>query len=408
MGAAVTGLENVLIGRQAILGPQVELYGYELLYRNSEDNRANFLDGDAATARTMLNAYLEIGLDNIVGSHPAFFNITERFLLEGFCQELPKERVVLEILEQIKPNPRVSEVLSGLSSQGYTIALDDFVYHDSLLPFLEMAHIVKIDIMAHDRETLKTQVERLRPFEVKILAEKVETRQDFEFCKSLGFDFFQGFFFSKPNLVQGRHIPANQIALISLLATLQDPDIRLPEVEEIIRRDLSLSFKVLRYVNSAYFSLPSNIDSISQAATMVGLTRLKTWATLIAMASIEDKPFELLLTAILRARMCEQMAAAMNYSNPDTFFTVGLFSVLDALFDSPMSELLTTLRLSPEVNEALIYHDGVLGKILEGVLAYDQGDWENVLGLDLSQSAIRDAYLEAITWSSSMLPLLDS
>ena len=207
-----TELTQILVGRQPIFGPQVDLYAYELLYRDSQENRANVIDGDMATARTMLNTFLEIGLDQVVGSHLAFLNLTRGFILENYCEELPKDRVVLEILEDIEPEPQVLEALSRLSGAGYVIALDDFSFRDSLRPFLEMAHIVKLDVLAHDREGLEQQVEWLRPYAVKLLAEKVETAEDFTFCKNLSFEYFQGYFFCRPTIIQGKSIPSNRQA----------------------------------------------------------------------------------------------------------------------------------------------------------------------------------------------------
>ncbi|MFB3062136.1 MAG: EAL and HDOD domain-containing protein [Candidatus Binatia bacterium] len=407
MAVLSTASDQVLLGRQPIFGAQLDLYAYELLYRNSQENQATITDEDLASARTMISAFLEIGLDQVVGSHKAFLNLPRLFIVENYCQELPKDRVVLEILENVNPDPRTVQVLSQLSAQGYTIALDDFVYRDSLRAFLEIAHIVKLDVLSHDRETLKNHVALLQPYKVKLIAEKVETREDFEFCKGLGFDYFQGFFFCKPNIIQGHRVPANQRAILALLANLLDPNISFSKVEAIVRQDLSLSCKVLRYVNSAFFGLSRKIDSIGEAAIMVGLVRLKMWAMLIALASLEGKPPELLVTGLLRARMCEQLAERMRQPAPDNFFTVGLFSVLDALFDSTMANLIASLGLSPEVSEALIDHEGIMGKTLECVLDYDRGDWEKVQDLDLPQSALRDTYLEAIAWSSSVLPFLN-
>lgn len=406
MSSSPTIADSIILGRQAIFDPQVQLYAYELLYRDNQENRAIIVDEDAATARTMLNAILEIGLDQVVGSHRAFLNLTRRFILENFCQELPKERVVLEILETIEPDPQIVQVLSQLSGQGYLIALDDFWYQEPLRPILEIANIVKVDVLAHDREAISRQVDMLRPHGVKLLAEKVETFEDFELCKQLGFEYFQGFFFCKPKLIHGQCIPPNQAAILSLLANLQDPDIGMSELEELIRHDLSLSFKVLRYVNSAFFSLPKKIDSIRQAANMVGLHRLKTWATLIALASVQDKTFELLITAMIRARMCENLAEGINHPDPERFFTVGLFSVLEALFDTPMTDLLGELGLSPEVKDALLSHQGIMGTALERVIAYDRGDWEHIRFSSLTPAEIRNSYLEAIVWMGNILPLL--
>ena len=228
-----------------------------------------------------------------------------------------------------------------------------------------MAGYVKVDVLAHDRDALKRQVELLQPYKAKLVAEKVETPQDYEFCKSLGFDYFQGYFFCKPSIIQGQHIPSNQMALLSLLAKLLNPDIELSKIEDIVCQDLSLSTKVLRFANSAFCGLPKKVDSIRQATRMVGLVRLKSWALVIAMAGLDEKPFELLKVGLLRARMCEQIAALIEPSTTDHFFTVGLFSMLDALFDKPLEDLISIVGLSEEARDALIDYKGVMGRTWE-------------------------------------------
>ena len=284
---------QVLIGRQAIFDAQLKVMGYELLYRSNQMNSAIFSDGDVVTARVMLNAFLEIGLEQLVGSQLAFVNLTTKFLRDQLCEDLPKDRVVLEVLENIPMEASVVEAMARLSSQGYTLALDDFEYNEALRPMVEQCRMVKLDVVALGLERLEAQVAQLRQFNVKLLAEKVETQEQFEFCKGLGFDYYQGYFFCKPFIVEGARIPPNQIAVLTLMTKLQNPDTKMSEIEEIIRQDVSLSYKVLRYVNSAFFSLSKKIDSIRQAACLVGLARLKTWATLLVMAGLENKPLEL-------------------------------------------------------------------------------------------------------------------
>lgn len=406
MTVANSSMDKVLVGRHAIFGLEQEVFAYELLYRNGEANQANFTDGDQATARVMLNALLEIGLDRIVGNQLAFINMTAGFILGNCCEELPKNRVVLEVLEDVQADPEVVAALTRLSSQGYQIALDDFCFREDLLPLVEIAHIIKLDVMAMDRDEIQRQLEILQPYSVKLLAEKVETQEDFDFCKELGFDYFQGFFFCRPSIVEGAVIPANQAAIMSLLAKLQDSDTGMKELEEIIRQDLSLSHKVLKYVNSAFFALPKSVDSIRQAASMVGAHRLKTWATLITLASMGNKPMELLVTCLVRAKMCEELAVARNDADPEQFFTVGMFSVLDGLFDQPLSQLIVDLKLSPDVTKALLEYQGILGKVLGCVIAYDQGNWESIESVDLEESAVRESYLEAIAWMTTLVPLL--
>ena len=397
-------MHTALIGRQPIYGSDVKTFAYELLYRGGQSNQATFLDGDSATANVMLNTFLEMGLGQIVGdSHKVFINITRSILLQKLCHALPADRVVLEILEDIEPDPPILEALTELSEQGYTIALDDFVFHESLRPLVELADLIKVDVLALPKETLKEHVRILRQYPVKLLAEKVESHEDFEFCQSLGFDYFQGYFFCKPKIVEGRRIPANRITLLNLLSKLQDQKIEVSKLEEVIKNDVSLSFKILRYVNSASCGLPKKVDSIGQAACMVGIDRLRTWATLMALGSLEEKPYELLEIAVIRAKMCEHLGIALGQDSTERFFMTGLFSVLDGFFDCEMSEILDSLPLNPDISIALLARVGLLGQALNCITAYEKGAWEEIHCGGLEPYSIRDAYLEAIQSSSQML-----
>lgn len=396
---------QVMVGRQPIFDRDLQVMGYELLYRDSQMNAATFSDGDAVTAKVMLNTFLEIGLEQIVGSHLAFINLTTKFLCENLCDDFPKDRVVLEVLENIPMDDQVLGAMARLSAEGFTLALDDFEYEEKLRPMVEHAQMVKLDVMALGPKRLQRDVAALREFPVKLLAEKIESQEIFEWCKKLGFDYYQGYFFCKPKIIEGKSIPPNQIAILTLLNKLQNPDTKMGEVEKIIKQDVSLSFKVLRYVNSAFFALPKKIDSIGQASCLVGLARLKTWGTLLVMAGMDEKPMELLLMALVRAKMSELLATSLKEGNEDEYFTVGLFSILDALLDKSMAEVLSHVELSDPVRSALIEQNGKLGKVLQCVMAYEVGDWSGVQELGLDLPTLQHSYFEAMGWMGELVPL---
>ena len=397
---------QVMVGRQAIFDSNLQVIGYELLYRDSQMNAASFSDGDAVTARVMLNTFLEIGFDQMVGPHLAFINLTSKFLRDNLCDDFPKDRVVLEVLEDIPMDDDVISAMRRLSAEGFTLALDDFEYEEKLRPMVEHAHMVKLDVMALGPKRLQQDVAILRQFPVKLLAEKIESPEIFEWCKKLGFDYYQGYFFCKPKIIEGKRIPPNQMAILSLLAKLQNPETDMGEVEDIIKQDVSLSYKVLRYVNSAFFALPKNIDSIGQAACLVGLARLKTWGTLLVMAGMDEKPMELLLIALVRAKMSEALAVALNENKVDEYFTVGLFSILDALLDKSMAEVLSVIDLPGPVHAALCEQNGKLGKVLQCVKAYEVNDWNGVQELGLDLPTLQKSYFEAMAWMGGLVPLL--
>ena len=395
-------MSDIFVGRQPIYDRELEVYAYELLFRAAHSNVAQITDGDQATSAVIVNAFMEIGLDNIVSNRLAFINLTRSFFVDNQNVCLPKDRVVLEVLEDITPDAELLSGVKRLSDQGYTIALDDFIYHDSLKPLVQLAHIVKVDIMALERDVIREHVQELRGHPLKLLAEKVETQDDFDFCLKLGFDYFQGYFFAQPKVIQGQRLPNNRLAILRLLGRLQDPDIKPEEVEELIAQDVAFSYRILRYVNSAAFSLSRKIESVHQAVVILGLNTIKTWTTLLAMSQVDDKPTELVVTAMVRGKMAQSLAKAQKAPNPDAFFTVGLFSALDALMDNTMEEILTQLPLADHISNALLHQQGIHGEILKCVLAYERGDWSHIPTGTLSMAQIRDSYLAALQWAESV------
>jgi EAL and modified HD-GYP domain-containing signal transduction protein len=392
-------MNEIFIGRQPIYDRKLNVYAYELLFRAAPDNSARFSDGDQATSTVIVNAFLEIGLDNIVDQRLAFINLTRAFFVDHNNVCLPKERVVLELLEHIEPDAEVINGIRRLSAQGYAIALDDFVYHDALQPLVQLADIVKVDIMALGQDQIRRQVEKLRRHPLKLLAEKVETRDEFDFCLDLGFDYFQGYFFAQPQVIRGQRLPNNRLAILHLLSRLQDPDVKPAELEELIVQDVTFSYRILRYVNSAAFSLTRRIESVHQAVVILGLQAVRTWTSLLAMSQVDNKPTELVVTAMVRGKMAEALAEALKAPHPESFFTVGLFSALDALMDNTMEEILTQLPLAEHISSALLHHQGIHGEVLESVLAYERGDWDRIYCGKLRPDQFVNCYLSALRWA---------
>lgn len=393
---------DIFVGRQPIYDRNLEVFAYELLFRAGMENQADFQDADRATSEVILNTFMSIGLDNIVGEKMAFINLTRSFVLGKYLLPLPHTRIGLEILEDIEVDTPLIESVRTLAAQGYIIVLDDFVYHDKLRALVDMADIIKIDILALGRERSREHVSLLRDYHTKLLAEKVETQEDFDFCKELHFDYFQGYFFCQPKVIKGQRIPTNRLATLQLLSKLQNPDTDVQELETLISQDVSMSYKLLRCINSSFYSLPRTVESIRQALIILGNQWLKTWASFILLSSIDDKPHELLQTALVRAKMCELLAAETRKDNKETFFTVGLFSVLDALMDRPMDEVLNALPVSDDIRSALLHCEGPLGRTLYCVLMYERGAWDNIGNCGTSRERITQAYLEALSWATHL------
>ncbi len=402
-------MQNIFIGRQAIYDKQLKVSAYELLSRsNSEYNEAFVGEHNAnhATTIVVLNALTEIGLQQLVGKHPAFINLTYDFLIsEGAIPEL-QNQLVLEILEDVEVTDELVIAVQKLSDSGYMIALDDFIYHEKMLPLVKIADIIKIDILQLDEQGLRNHIKKLRPFNVRLLAEKVETLEEYKLCKELGFDYFQGYFFCKPNIIEGQRAPANRITIINLLAQLQDPEVQIEKLEELISQDLALSYRLLKYINSAAFSLPRKVDSIHHAIVMLGLNTIRSLANLMLMSKFDDKPPELLVIAIIRARMCEGLALHVDKKMKDAFFTAGLFSMIDALMDSTMENVISQLPLSSDLKEALLEQKGIIGEALKCCIAFERADWSNVQFQNLEESKIQKAYFDAVVWSNETAALV--
>lgn len=397
-----SAIKDIFIGRQGIFDRKMGIFGYELLYRNSTTNSAGAFNGDHATSLVVVNAFMEMGLDQVVGSHFAFINLTRNFITGEHPLPLPKDKVILEVLEDITIDAELVEGVRALAQQGYTIALDDCVYSDCLVKLLKYAHIVKIDIQALGMDKLHEHVEKFRRHPVKLIAEKVETQAEFDLCRDLGFDYYQGHFLCLPRVLIGQTIPDNKLSILRLLSQLQDPNTQPSQMEKIISQDLSLSYKLLRYINSAFFALPRKIESIQQALVYIGNRAIKTWVILLVLRGIEDKPSALTNTALARAKMCEQLAIRNSAADPETYFTVGLFSVVDAMMDVPMERVLNALPFTDDVRNALLHQQGLLGKALACAIAYERGDWNRVAFANLGADVLSSIYLDSIAWADEI------
>lgn len=396
-------MSDFFVGRQPIYDRDLKVVGYELLYRKDPlINRAEFEDVDQACSQVLLDTLVEVGIENLVGNHLAFMNLSRTFLVGNYDIPIPHKQVVVEVLEDVVVDAALIERIEIMRDQGLTIALDDFIYDEKMKPLIKRAHIIKIDVLALNRHQLAEYVTFLKHNNLKILAEKVETHDDFDYCMRLGFDYFQGYFFCKPRILSGRTIPANRLALVELLAKINSPDADFRQLSQIIRRDVSLSYKVLRLINSAYYSLPSRVSSIEQALMYLGLKNLTNLISLIKLARIDEKPSELTITAMIRGKMCEELAEKMGAASPQQYFTAGLFSALDALLDAPMKEVLSLLPLSEEINTALTTHEGQVGHVLSAVLAYERADWGGATLPNLPDSAVRDSYFKAVAWADEL------
>lgn len=392
------GTKDIFVGRQPIYSRRLELYAYELLYRGGDVDTAVFSEGDSATSQVLLNTFTEFGVDRVVGNHLAFINLTRGFIIGEYPLPVPRTQVVLEVLEDVEPDDEVIEGLKDLRRRGFRIALDDFVYREGYERLLELADIVKVDVQGLDEDQIRERYDSLKPFGAKLLAEKIETRAIFDVCVDIGFDYFQGYFLAKPNIVAGTTVPPSRVSLLRLLAELQNPKCDFERVKEIVAQDITLSYKLLRKINAVRYGMPRKIDSIKETVSYLGLNAVKNMACLFLLSEMKDTPHELIVTSMLRARMCELLAGSLGVEERQPYFTVGLFSILDAMMDTPMEKVLTKLPLTESLQRALVELEGPLGDALACTLAYERGDWENVVCPGLGRAEIKAGFLGAVEW----------
>ncbi|MBP7900586.1 MAG: EAL domain-containing protein [Gammaproteobacteria bacterium] len=396
-------LHDVYVGRQPIFTRDMQVYAYELLFRhNQQQNAADVISGDSATAQVVMNAFIEIGLSNLVGQHKAFLNFTEQFLLRENHSAFPTHQLVIELLETIQPTPAVINATRALRDQGYTIALDDFFYTDEFKPLIALAHIIKIDILAVGIRQLPAHVQAIRASnaDVRLLAEKVETNAQFELCKALGMDYFQGYFFARPQIVKGQGLANNKLAILNLLSNVYDPDIDMGELAEVIGHDVGLTHKLLAFVRSYPGNESIQINSIKDAVLRFGLQKLQSWVSILVLAGKDDKTPELFKTALIRARFVQLLAEHANLPQRESFFMVGLFSCLDALMDADMPTLMEAMPLHESIKTALIDKQGVMGEALSCVLAIEQGKTAQTQFMQLNAGEISSYYMQAMWWAT--------
>jgi len=399
---------QVFVARQPVVDPRERVYGYELLFRDSLDNVYPKTDGARASARVIADSSLVFGIRQLTGGRRAFINFTRETLLAGYAQLLPRELVVVEVLESVGPEADVVEACGELRRLGYTLALDDFPGQDWDSPLLALAHMVKIDVRVTASASLaaiaKTAVKRgLIP-----LAEKVETREEYDAAVAHGYQYFQGYFLSHPVILSGRQISTVKLQLLRLLAQVHAPTLNIARVAEVIERDVALSYKLMRFINSAFFSFKTRITSVRHGLTLIGDAAIRKWVSLLALAEIAaDRPTELLLSSLARARACELIVERAGRGGEATdAFLVGLFSLLDALLGVPMAEALRELPISADSRAALL-GGGPLRPVLEGTTACERGAWTALEGvaraLGVPDAAMAGAHVEALAWAEETL-----
>ena len=398
---------DVFVARQPIYDAAMAVMAFELLYRPSpSEKRARITDPRQATLEVISSAALEIGLDRLSGGQPVHINFPMELLVDVPDLPLPPKLVVIEVLEDVRAEPAVIEGIRRLRSRGHRIALDDYSPRVSDPRLLDYADMVKLEITHPPAAELKKLVDELKPRGLELIAENVETPEDFEGCVALGFNGFQGHFLQHPQTFRAKRVPSSRLSTLRLVASLSNEDYSIDEVEQLISQNVSMSYHVLRCINSSYYSLPRKIESIRQAIVILGVDHLRQLCSLLCLQGFDDRPPSLFINAMTRARMCEQLGRLGGAKETGAFFITGLFSLLNAMVGMPTQKIVEELPLSPAVSRALIKGEGDLGKALQCTRAYERAAWDHVVYGSLSPALIRAAYVDALFWAEQARTLL--
>jgi EAL and modified HD-GYP domain-containing signal transduction protein len=395
---------DVFIARQPIFDRQQQVYGYELLFRSGWDNVFRHHDLNQASAQVIANSLSVMGFETIASGRMSFVNCTRDALVNQYASVLPSRTTVVELLEHVEADDEVLAACRALKAAGYTLALDDFVLRDAVEPLLALADIVKVDVLSTSVDEQRELFDRCGG-NIAMLAEKVETREEFDRGLAMGYRYFQGYFFSRPVVLKGRDIPTNKLSVLELLSEINRSDLDSSKLERVLQREISLSNKLLRYINSAAFGFRSQIGSLKQAMVLLGESDVKKIASLIALATMgNDKPGELLVTAVVRGRFGEVLAPKLGLADRGAdLFLMGLFSVIDALMDRPLPDVLNAVGLADEIKQALMSHGGRFHSVYQLVTAYERGDWNEVArvsqALHLDETDLQSCYLASVDWA---------
>ncbi len=394
-----------MVGRQPIFGANLEVQGYELLFRDPSSLRPG---GDAMTADVLVHAGLDVGLTNLVGGKLAFIKVTRPFLVGEHEFPFPARQSVIEVIPDVGRAPDLVAGCRHLVQNGYKLALEHYVWDNDDDPLLELVSIIKLDVLALTPEQLADAVKRNSVYGVELMAEKVETREQLKTCQQLGFNLYQGYLLSHPEVVEGQAVPPSRLTCLRVVEKLCDPGTSAAEIEDIVKADASLSYRFLKMAGAgAGRGFFRRIASVRDAVVLVGQRRLRSWVTLMLLADNHQGSDEQLQIALTRARMSELMAEALEPHLADPAYTVGLVSALDLLLKAPMGQIVDGLSLTGELEGALLEGSGVLGDVLADVLAWEAGGGDMALRTRTAPADAQRYYLQALEWVNEVTGILE-
>lgn len=399
---------DIFVARQPIFTLKKKIFGYEMLFRDGFENAFPDIDGDTATSNVLSNMFFSFNLKELLDGKPGLINFTKDLILQKIPLLFPQQTIIIEVLEDIDPDAAIILALKDFKDKKYNIALDDFIYHEKFKPMMELCRIIKFDLIATPLDTLDKIVKDIQEnYEITLLAEKVETYDEFEKAKNMGFSLFQGYFFSKPEIISNKDISPNHILKLDLINEIAKTTLNYAKIESLIKKDISISYKLLKFMNSVYFNRKVPMNTIKDAINYLGEDELKKFLSVVILSNLGDqKPNELIRNSLIRARMCELCSSVFNSDyTKDELFILGLFSFMDAILDKEMSDVLNHIFLSDKIKNALLGKDKDFNKILNIVVSFERGRWDsiflNIIEGTPVERKIPEFYFDAVSMANS-------
>lgn len=397
---------DIFIARQGIYDINDNVIAYELLYRDSLKNNFNPLIEENEATYSVIQNISSFGLDNLTDNKKAFVNFTEELIKENIATLLPNDKVIIEILENVNPTSDIIKSLIKLKDLGYVIALDDIDDFKSILNFIGIVDIVKVDFRLTNREIRKDIEFICKKYNIDLLAEKIETKEELQEAKKLGYKYFQGYYYSKPSIFLGKDLSVKNTSIFMLLAELLKEEFNIDKVESIMKNDIALTYKFLKFINSSYFNFLQEVKSIKQAIVLIGRDELKKWLSIITFVSMSPENNEYAKNIIIRAKFCEEIAREIKYKEEAYAFMVGLFSNIHMMIEKDIEYVVKTLPLSIEIKNALLGNENILKNILDITIAYENIDKEEILRLsekiNIDKNKLVELYYKSIEWSDKI------
>ncbi|MCT4631870.1 MAG: HDOD domain-containing protein [Firmicutes bacterium] len=394
---------EIFIARQPIYDAYLNVFAYEILYRTGDKNMYDGIDGDMATSSVISDVFLTFGIKRMTDLKKAFINFTPNLLMNGIPSDISNEFLVVEILEDVIPTKEIINAVIDIKSKGYKIALDDFVLHNVYDELIQYADIIKIDYMGTTSKQRKNILKKHKKKGIKFLAEKIETYDEFKEAVEMGFEYFQGYFFSKPVLVKAKDISEVSSNYVAIFDELDKEEPSYELIADIFKRDLNLSYKLLRLVNSPAFYKKSRIDSLQSALVYLGFKEIRKWLSILMIRDIGGGYNEMVRTSLVRAKVAEEMARNMDMRmRKSELFMLGLFSLLDKITGNSLVDIMENIPIEDDIKAGILGRDNKFGRLLKAIDAYEHGDWERyevyIKSINAKGWMIPDYYYKALRW----------